>query len=41
MDGMRENDSIDGRKHDHDAHVVSVHAYDIFVSHAYFWRVHV
>ena len=26
MDGMRENDSIDGHKHDHDAHEASVHA---------------
>jgi MoCo/4Fe-4S cofactor protein with predicted Tat translocation signal len=34
MDGMHENDSIDGHKHDHDAHEASVHADDHSESHA-------
>ncbi len=40
MDGMRENDSIDGRKHDHDAHEASVHADDHSESHAEDSTVH-
>src|ERR1700740_3542616 len=34
MDGMRENDSIDGHIHDHDAHEASLHADDHSDAHA-------
>jgi MoCo/4Fe-4S cofactor protein with predicted Tat translocation signal len=40
MDGMRENDSIDGHKHDHDAHEASVHADDHSDEHAQDLMVH-
>jgi MoCo/4Fe-4S cofactor protein with predicted Tat translocation signal len=40
MDGMRENDSIDGHKHDHDAHEASVHADDHSESHVEDSTVH-
>ena len=40
MDGMRENDPIDGHKHDHDAHEASVHADDHSDEHAQDLTVH-
>src|SRR5271156_2822679 len=40
MDGMRENDSIDGHKHDHDAHEASVHAEGHSESHVEDATVH-
>jgi MoCo/4Fe-4S cofactor protein with predicted Tat translocation signal len=40
MDGMRENDSIDGHKHDHDAHEASVHADDHSDEHTQDLTVH-
>ncbi len=40
MDGMRENDSIDSHKHDHDAHEASVHADDHSESHTEDSTVH-
>jgi MoCo/4Fe-4S cofactor protein with predicted Tat translocation signal len=40
MDGMRENDSIDGHTHDHEAHEGSLHADDHSESHAEDSTVH-
>src|SRR5580658_9257114 len=40
MDGMRENEFIDGHKHDHDAHEASVHADDPSGEHAEDLTVH-
>src|SRR6202047_2637914 len=40
MDGMRENDSIDGHIHDHEAHEASLHADDHSDEHAVDSTVH-